>query len=782
MSDNGFTIRWPRKSINTQKIIEANSKLPPAVLNAQVEKAKEILSCCVPYDAGIGSKKVGLVVGKVQSGKTTSFSLLTSLAADNGYKIIIHLLGTTTNLKASNAQDVKKVLCSDDDDNYWNSFDVTTLNVKESTDGLEQILYEANNSGLDFLGDREDNVMYFYLLKNHSVINKFAKEIEDFHSNLRRSNEPLPIMIIDDEVDSYSPDVSKEDDEKTSTHKSLERLYDACPIVSYVGYTATSQAIAYSEVDSFLNPDFVATINAGEGYDGNLELFGNKLDRIFNPQPCDTPNTKEIKIRINADGDESEDDRSESLFEAVRYYLVSSCLFVHRKLLKNQGGSKECASMMIHGGLELDTHNSDDKLVKDYLDQLKNFFREEEDANNSDISKSLFLSIYNELFSEDIDSVSFDDLLKNIKAIIDENQIRLVVVNADKRKGRSSIPDVKWSKSKFWIVTGGHGLSRGYVVEGLITTWMPRQAARLTADTIEQLGRFFGYHNKFSDLIRIFLKRDSIEAFKAYHIYETSVWDMLDRCISDGTRLAEMQPLLELPQELDDQTSSAKRKRKDAKKTFTWAISQYTPFMPNQTDVTKNANFDQVLSAYIASIKSQSLLIDCPKIEYQEWYQDQDLAKENCSEIFKIAKDIPMENIYNNLFEDIIKIISPLDVNLQSQISFIKNNALNEFCDVIIIKHPGRGKEKLSTRRIYSDFDQNYHIRYVHQGKNVISTFKGDEEVLLSDSNFTVHIHLYETVNRLDNQQKIQLLDIKDIKTISISRPMKEKVKTQQLL
>ena len=59
------------------------------------EETKSILGKCIIPNS-IGSvQNTGLVIGYVQSGKTTSFNALTMLALDNGFKLIIVLGGRT---------------------------------------------------------------------------------------------------------------------------------------------------------------------------------------------------------------------------------------------------------------------------------------------------------------------------------------------------------------------------------------------------------------------------------------------------------------------------------------------------------------------------------------------------------------------------------------------------------------------------------------------------------------------------------------------------------------
>ena len=72
-------------------------EIPQKAKDIVCKEACEILSHCIaPSQQGCVTN---LAVGYVQSGKTMSFTTLTALAADNGYRIIIYLTGTKTNLQ-----------------------------------------------------------------------------------------------------------------------------------------------------------------------------------------------------------------------------------------------------------------------------------------------------------------------------------------------------------------------------------------------------------------------------------------------------------------------------------------------------------------------------------------------------------------------------------------------------------------------------------------------------------------------------------------------------------
>jgi hypothetical protein len=93
--------------------------------------------------------------------------------------------------------------------------------------------------------------------------------------------------------------------------------------------------------------------------------------------------------------------------------------------------------------------------------------------------------------------------------VFSELKVVKVNSNADGQKA------VKWNDWPYWILVGGQKLDRGFTVEGLTISYMPRSAST-NADTLQQRARFFGYKKSYEGLCRVFLLGDVIEAFESY--------------------------------------------------------------------------------------------------------------------------------------------------------------------------------------------------------------------------------------------------------------------------
>jgi hypothetical protein len=114
---------------------------------------------------------------------------------------------------------------------------------------------------------------------------------------------------------------------------------------------------------------------------------------------------------------------------------------------------------------------------------------------------------------------SFDDLTSYIGAALDlitANGSPVVVVNGSKD---SDYTAADFQTGPFWrVMVGGAKLSRGFTVEDLTISYYRRRAG--AADTLMQMGRWFGYRPGYRDLVRLFIARDAKDARgKTFDLY-----------------------------------------------------------------------------------------------------------------------------------------------------------------------------------------------------------------------------------------------------------------------
>ena len=102
---------------------------------------------------------------------------------------------------------------------------------------------------------------------------------------------------------------------------------------------------------------------------------------------------------------------------------------------------------------------------------------------------------------------SFTDLKPYIDkcvSLIESEGQPVRIVNGDS-KYEDQLPN--FDRDRVWsILVGGTKVSRGYTVEGLTVSYYRRRIK--TADTLMQVGRWFGFRRGYRDLVRLFLGRE----------------------------------------------------------------------------------------------------------------------------------------------------------------------------------------------------------------------------------------------------------------------------------
>ena len=113
--------------------------------------------------------------------------------------------------------------------------------------------------------------------------------------------------------------------------------------------------------------------------------------------------------------------------------------------------------------------------------------------------KKSFLKAYKRL-SQTADSkiAKFNKLFELVPNLLSYG-INVVALNASNEPGARN--QISW-QDKVNIVVGAALLDRGYVVKGLVITYMPRGSGGGNVDAIQQRGRFYGYKRKYLEFIR----------------------------------------------------------------------------------------------------------------------------------------------------------------------------------------------------------------------------------------------------------------------------------------
>lgn len=234
-------------------------KIAPKVLTRLDELTDNILDRLADPDAHDQFDKRGLVVGHVQSGKTSNYIGLITKAADAGYKLIVVLAGIHSTLRSQTQLRI--------DEGFLGYDTVTSRSFNENTNriGVGRIdpnvpAHSLTSSAIngDFrkivaetinLNLRGSDPVVVVIKKNSSVLKNLiqwlsAKIGEDIPETNDRIITNLPLLLIDDEADNASINISK--GSVSAINGAIRALLQLFRKSAYVGYTATPYANVFT--------------------------------------------------------------------------------------------------------------------------------------------------------------------------------------------------------------------------------------------------------------------------------------------------------------------------------------------------------------------------------------------------------------------------------------------------------------------------------------------------------------------------------------------------------
>lgn len=508
--------------------IRRSESNPKGLSNAAIatfrEEASDVLAHCNPHYAVNLPETTHLAVGYVQSGKTMSFTGVTALAKDNGYRVIIYLAGTKNNLLDQTQKRLRKDLIGKNGANN----DYYKIHSNPTTADIDDIVGN--------LGSIEKPIVLIPILKHYDHILKVRQIFNNSEIKELMANET--VIIIDDEADqaslnSYGRRNSKyEEDSKSRTYDAILKLRADLPGNTYIQYTATPQANILISMQDLLSPKSHTLLTPGEGYVGGKLFFG-KGDNgdLYNGELIvEIPEKEVFHKKYNP-----LTEMPQSLKDALMLHTLAVAIVV--KWLKVDGINY--LSMMVHPDNTIDWN----KTFKEWIDNELRTWRRLMGKSDDNFDKVQMLKRFEELLPLALEHYEIEEqpTFEEIKPLIAEvlKSKKVYLVNTDK----DAETEIQWDDYKMHILVGAEMLNRGFTVEKLATTYMPRYTKGATnADTIQQRCRFFGYKMDYIKSCRVFLPGNSIANYLNYVKHEEELRSTLASC--DSLEAAERKVLL----------------------------------------------------------------------------------------------------------------------------------------------------------------------------------------------------------------------------------------------
>jgi hypothetical protein len=474
-------------------------------------------------------RKQGLVVGRVQSGKTSNFMGVLAKAGDAGYRIIIVLAGTTNTLRYQTQSRLQKDLINFRDTRWeWLTqakCDPETLVVDPNGE------FNQKDNATSKMGN--PNVRCIAVIKKNAIILKRVRRwlqgVADQHKAL------CPVLIVDDECDNASVNSRAPGEDPTAINSEIRDILELLPKASYIGYTATPFAnvlINPKAEDQDLYPrDFLFALPLNPEYFGPERVFGREAEGDNDPgsegndivRTISEEDATMVCPSTRAAAQQFTMQAPPSLVEAIRYYLLNSAARTARE--KQLGVTCDFKSMLINTAPWIKIHRITKPQVEKTLKDLESEFK-----NNPVIWKNHWESESQKFTQKQIGcqhaKVSWDELYSFLTTEF-FSEIKVIVSNSNPNEASNLNAEYDESnKGKKLIVIGGNTLSRGITIEGLTVSYFVRKSSAY--DTLLQMGRWFGYRKDYEDMPRVWMTAEMEDQFLQLSGVEQDMFNELE--------------------------------------------------------------------------------------------------------------------------------------------------------------------------------------------------------------------------------------------------------------
>lgn len=517
--------------------LQDEKNFAPDTINKLDRLTDRILDGLFDPTANIKIDKKGLVVGQVQSGKTSNYTGLICKAADAGFKLIIVLAGIHNNLRSQTQLRLDEGFLGFDTQ-HTRAFNQNNIRIgvgrinrnsvahslTSSLDNGDFTQGAANSSGFNF--DTNEPIIAV-VKKNPHVLRRLhqwlsAHSVQNPDGTRIISNKSL--LMIDDEADHASINTNRPEWEPTRINGQIRDILGLFRKAGYVGYTATPFANIFIplEEDDLFPRDFIINIPPPSNYIGPEKVFG------FNPAEEDEPfdNVLPIVNRIedyrdfipdrHRQNDKLPSSIPDSLKRAIRCFILTCAI---RRL---RGQTTVHNSMLIHVSrfLRWQDHITDlvhnqvdfyrmgiDQNDKQIIELFRTTFEEEQPGYKS------YRTVSNQILNSSLEMIDpltqvhdWEDVLLHLNDAASRIEVRAIHGGS-----REALDYYDHRDGLSVIAVGGNKLSRGLTLEGLSVSYYLRSSRMY--DTLMQMGRWFGYRPGYVDLCRLFTSRELNEWF-----------------------------------------------------------------------------------------------------------------------------------------------------------------------------------------------------------------------------------------------------------------------------
>ncbi|MEE3626409.1 Z1 domain-containing protein [Nitrospirillum sp. BR 11752] len=470
-------------------------------------------------------RRPGMLLGKIQSGKTRAFLGVMARAFDTGFDVAIVL---TKGTKTLANQTVKRI----------------GRDFKEFIEGDEIVLFDIMSAPNDLTRSELNRKIIIVAKKQKNNLDRIF-EFFNKYGNLAGRR----VLLVDDEADMASVRFTKKKDdndiEQGTIASQMDQLRGVLPGIAFLQVTATPYAL-YLQPENYgedeqtqtvfypKRPAFTELLPIHDAYVGGDSYFGGHgADDPRYYLHVEVDDHEHDALR-SADGRSIRGDRIwtsgniKVLRRALMTFLLAVAIRRRQQTALEQPPQKY--SMIIHNDTQRAAHDWQWETVGRVVQAF-----EEAAKSGDDRLRILFEEAYADLQS----SVEAEggylppdaEALEDVRRLIDDGELNVQRVNSDQQLEpllNQESGELKL-RTKANIFIGGSILDRGITVLNLVSFYYGRNPKRMQADTVLQHSRMYGARPK-ADLAvtRFYTSRGVYDRLAQIHSLETALRDAFE--------------------------------------------------------------------------------------------------------------------------------------------------------------------------------------------------------------------------------------------------------------
>lgn len=433
----------------------------------------------------------GMLLGKIQSGKTRTFIGVMALAFDRGYDVTIILTKGTKALAQQTYQRMKKEFAFFDDQVQF--FDIM-INLPEKLSK-----YELNQKMILVVKKQKDN------------LSKLQKMLFETYPELSNKK----ILIVDDEADYASIGFSKDKNERIAIRTiagQIDSIREQLSKCSFLQVTATPYSLYLqpedisitSETFQPIKPAFTELTPVPAEYIGGNYYFNQTDDEnplsshLYVEIPIDElrimrkPDRRSFKIE-----EALISNKIEYLRRAIVSFVVGGC--TRRLQSRHDGEYEKKYSFIVHTEQGKLAHEWQEEIVSELTERLT------EAAMRSD---NIFRQLISQTYQYLLESLqisgnyvpTINEVFSEVRVALRDGYLVIARVNSDKDVNELLDDSGQLKlRTPLNIFIGGQILDRGITIGNLIGFYYGRSPKTYQQDTVLQHSRMYGYR-PLSDL------------------------------------------------------------------------------------------------------------------------------------------------------------------------------------------------------------------------------------------------------------------------------------------